>query len=229
MNLENLILLCRRDLDDIAQPYLYTDEELTGWLNQAVLEATIRARLLKDDAKTNPDLCKVPVVAGIADITLDPAIFVVRHAFIEGARDPLFRVTARNLDRLERGWDQRDPDECAGDPKYLVMDVSQRLARLYPPPAEAGELHMRVWRKPMDSELLETPQDEPCIAISDHTDLKDWALRCAYLVKDSELYDDKRAAMHEGIFEARFGPRPDEHALQRWLDNPPSEPRGHFF
>lgn len=229
MTLEELIGHCRRDLDDMATPYLYSDEELTGWLNQAVLEAAIRARLIKDDARTNPALCALAVTAGAPDIAISDDIFVVRHAFIEGAPRPLYRVTTKTLDRLEPGWDQLVPADIAGEPKYLVMDVSQGIVRLHPPSATAGELHLRVWRKPTDAERMEVPTDEPAIRITDPETLKHWALRCAFLVKDSELYDTERAEQQEGIFEARFGPRPTEHALQRWLDNPPTAPRGHFF
>lgn len=229
MNLKDLIALVRRDLDDLVQPYLYEDEELAGWLNQAVLEAAIRARLIKDDATSNPGLCAIALTAGNQVVALDPSIFVVRHATLTGAYQPLKRVTSKTLDRLEPGWDQRPADSLGSEPKYLVLDLAQGEARLWPPPAASGTLHLRVWRKPLEAELMEVADDEPAVRITDPQALKDWALRCAYLVKDSELYDPERAATHEGIFEARFGPRPTEHALQRWLDNPPSAPRGHFF
>jgi hypothetical protein len=229
MTLEEYIADARRDLDDVVQPYLYSDAELIGWFNQAVLEATIRARLLKDDAATNPDLCALPVTAGQQDVTYSNDIFVIRHAAMAGATRPLKRYTSKTMDRLEPGWDQHDPADIAGEPKYLVMDMSQRVARLYPPSATAGTLNIRVWRKPLEAERMEVSSDEPVIAISEPVGLKDWVLRCAYLVKDSELYDEARAARHEGIFEARFGPRPDEQSLQRWLDSPPTQPRGHYF
>lgn len=226
MNLETLIGHVRRDLDDTAQPPLYTDEEITAWLNQAVLEAAIRARLIKDDAISNPTLCVVAVTAGDPVVTLPPEVFVVRQAALVGAARALWRVTAKTLDRLERGWSQRD---LQAPPQYLVMDLAQGEARLWPTPDADGELHLRVWRKPLEEEQMEQPSDEPAVRITDPLALKDWALRCAYLVKDSELYDPARAQEHEGIFEARFGPRPTEHAMQRWLDSPPTAPRGHFF
>lgn len=229
MNLEDLIGHVRRDLDDMATPYLYSDEELTGWLNQAVLEAAIRARLLKDDARTNPTLCVLAVTAGEPDVTISPDIFVVRAASIAGAARNLLRYTTKTMDRLEPGWDLHTPADIQGTPKYLVMDVSQGLVRLHPPPDADGELHLRVWRKPLEDEIMEVPDDEPVVRISDTEMLKHWALRCAYLVKDSELFDPERAKDQEGIFEARFGRRPTEHEMQRWLDNPPTEPRGHYF
>lgn len=229
MNLEEGIGLVRRDLDDMAQPYLYSDEEITGWYNQAVLEAAIRARLIKDDHVSNPDLCELTIAADEALVPLHPAIFVVRYAAIVGAYKPLKRVTSKTLDRFEPGWDLREADSLGADPQYLVMDLAQGQARLWPPPKAECTLRLRVWRKPLDEEKMELPDDEPAIRITDQEALKDWVLRCAYLVKDSELYDPERATTHEGIFETRFGPRPTEHALQRWLDNPPTAPRGHFF
>ena len=230
MNLNDLIGHVRRDLDDMVNnPYLYSDEELTGWLNQAVLEAAIRARLLKDDARTNPTMCALAVTAGQYDVAISDLIFVVRHAHMAAGSRPLLRVTTKTLDRLEPGWDQLTPADIAGTPKYLVMDVSQGLVRLHPPTAAADTLNIRVWRKPLEDEVLELPDDEPAVRITDPEALKHWALRCAYLVKDSELYDPERATQHEGIFEARFGKRPTEHEMQRWLDNPPTAPRGHFF
>lgn len=228
MNLESLLGRVRNDLDDIAEPYLYSDEVLTGYLNTAVLEAAIRARLLKDDDITNPDLCLIPVVAGQADYTIDPLVYVVRHAFIKGASHKLTRITTRSLDKVEPGWDMR-PDTERGDPCYLIMDISQRLVRLFPKPQAAGELCLRIWRKPLDEERMESGEDEPCIAIADHESLKDWALHEAYLVKDSELYDPDRSATHLGLFERKFGQRPSENELARWYDNPPTKHRAHFF
>lgn len=228
MNLETLLARVRNDLDDKVERYLYSDEELTGYANTAVLEAAIRARLLKADAITAPDLCKITVVAGQADYTLSPDIFVVTHAFIKGGCRKLTRITTASLDKLRPGWDMAETTDT-GEPEYLIMDVAQSTVRLWPRPAVAGELHLRVWRKPLESELMIAPQDVPCINIPDPESLKDWILHEAYLVKDTELYDPERSSTHLSLFEQRFGKRPTVAEMARWNDNPPTAHRAHFF
>ena len=50
MTLEELIASFREDATDKVGPYLWEDETVTRWLNEAQDEAAVRARLLLDDS-----------------------------------------------------------------------------------------------------------------------------------------------------------------------------------
>jgi hypothetical protein len=203
-------------LDDTAEPYLYPTEFLIASLNSGIAEVSLRTRCLQDD--TGP-ACMVPLVAGISRYHLLPEVIVVREAHIVGQRYPLKRTTAAMLDKLEPGWCSNAVPR-QDRPEYIVFDLAQKSITLFPVPAEAGELRLRIWRLPYESEQIEDLSDEPAIMLPDPMVLKHWVLHECYLVKDSEKYDPERAAMHLQQFEERFGPRPTIQALQQWSVSP---------
>lgn len=204
-------------LNDPVEPYLWPTEFLLGSLNSGYVEVALRTRCLQDD--TGP-ACRVSLVAGKAAYNLYPEVMVVRAAYIDGQRDPLTRTTAAQLDVLEPGW--CNPSHARqGRPEYIVFDAAQKTATLYPVPTENGTLRLRVWRIPDESEQIEELDDEPVIELPDPMVMKHWVLHECFLVKDSELYDPERAALHLQQFEDRFGPRPTIQAIQQWSVSPP--------
>ena len=52
MNLAALIAQFRADADDSVSPYLWPDASVKRWLNEAVAEAALRARLLHESSST---------------------------------------------------------------------------------------------------------------------------------------------------------------------------------
>jgi len=203
-------------LDDTTEPYLYETDFLLASLNSGIAEVALRTRCLQDDVGP---ACTVAIEAGTSRYTLLPEVLVVRAAHIVGRRDPLKRVTAATLDKLEPGWCS-DVVLRQGTPEYIVIDLAQKSITLFPVPAENAELRLRVWRLPDESEQIEALDDEPAIMLPDPMVLKHWVLHECYLVKDSELYDPERAATHLQQFEERFGPRPTIQALQQWSVSP---------
>jgi hypothetical protein len=192
-----------------------------------VREACIRGRLLKSDASRFPAICEIAVVADTSDYDFDPAILVIRSAILEGEADKLTTVTSQSMDKLYPGWD--NGTAVTGTPTHMVMDLEQKAITLYPTPDEAFTLRLRVWRVPLQSELMEEDDDEPVIDLPDPEELKHWAAYEAYLKKDGETYDPQRSAAHLDQFESRFGKRPTLHDMARWADSPTSVRRAHFF
>lgn len=74
MTLTQLISLARTFLRDKREPYFWTDEELTEFLNSAVEEACVRARLLESTLI-------IPVTAG--DDAYTPSYTVQRYTQVE--------------------------------------------------------------------------------------------------------------------------------------------------
>lgn len=227
MNLGQLEAATRFRLQDEVHPYLVSSAQIHDWANEAVTEAAIRARLLKHDDLTDPDLCIIGFDAGQAVVEFSPLIFVVMKAWIAGERYPLVRRTARGMDRECPGWDQ-DSDR-RGIPEYAVVDIQQKTIRLFPVPEEAGELRLRIWRAPKDTEAMSQSTDEPVIRLTQPEALVHWILYKARLVPDSELANEEEAAKELALFEAAFGRRPSEGELNRWHDSPMPGRRGHYF
>lgn len=221
MNLGQLLQAVRVDLDDTVGPsYLYADEDLTRYANNAVTEACLRARLLHDDHSRH---ARVALVAGQARYSLSPEVFAVRAVHVPGRAEPLIRTNATRMDWLVPGWSHQA--QTPGIPKYAVYDVQQKTLTLHPPPSEAGTAHLRVWRQPDETERMEEADDDVAVAMAAPETLKHWVLFEAYSRKDGESGDDKRAADHLALFAAIYGERPSEHVLNLWSTQPTTGPR----
>lgn len=215
MDLEQLLAACRDALDDNNSPPLWPDEELTRYLNNAVLEAALRTRCLQDDSGT---ATRLTLVADQARYALLPEVLVVRAVHVTGRSYPLERTTAARLDKVKPGWSHEV--QQAGIPQYALFDVQQKTLTLYPPPASVGTAYLRIWRLPTADEAMSTIGDEPVITLPNPEQIKHWALHEAYLKKDAETFDPQKAAEHEAEFERVFGPRPSVHDLMLWSTQP---------
>lgn len=227
MTLAELRAATRTMLGDDTPQYLWPDPDIDRRLNNAVREACLRARLLKDDA-VNPKskVCRIAFGPGQVLVPHAPEILVVRSAIIPGCSHKLWALTAESMDRQEPLWETSGE---TGPPRYMVMDLVQKTLRLYPTPDAAGLLNLRVWRMPNAAEMLEDDADEPVVVLPDPEELCHWAAYECYMVNDSETFNKDAAAAHLQLFESRFGARPSLHEMARWADSPPRVRHAHMF
>lgn len=215
-SLRQLLDDCREELDDTVAPHLWGDELLIRYLNEAVEEACIRARLLVESRRTN--ICSVALKAGQADYTLHPSIYVIRRAVLEDRQgEPLLRTTSAVLDGCREQWRTEQ-----GRPRYLVRDRQAREISLSPVPAEDGALLLTVWRMPEAGEVMEDDGDEPVIDAIHHRKLVHWACHRAFNKRDVERYSSQDADRQVGMFIDYFGDRPTARALQQLAIDPVS-------
>lgn len=211
MEAQGLIDRLRRAwLDDTSTPYLWEDEELFGHLNEAVKQACLRKRALHERDST--PVCHYPLTAGVADVTLHPAVLAVRTARLASGGRPLTLITLRRMDRMRPDW----PDHARGTPTHLILDAQERRVTLYPTPAVADTLKLAVWRMPLESERIDAGSDEPVIDPLYHEDLLDWVAHLAFAKPDSETQDLQRSAVYAERFTAKFGSLPDARAVRLW-------------
>lgn len=204
MDLEALIEDFRSKADDrVGPPFLFPDEDVMTWLNEAQHEAAVRRRLIRE--ASNPAICAIAVSAGNGDCALHPSVFEITYqAFrADGAmvRTPIALVTREWLDRNVRDW--RDAD--GPEPRYLVQDGLS--LRIVPTPTVNGTLFIEGYRTPLAS--MENDADTPEIADAHHRHLVQWALFRGFSVPDKEVFDPDRAARAEAEFSRYFGLRPD--------------------
>lgn len=202
MTLTQLIALFRQEADDAVAPYLFSDTAVTGWLNEAVEEACVRALLVKD--WTTTAVCSIDVAAGTSTYNAHASIInITRAAFLPtGGSDStvLYQTTEFDLDRLQPGW----RDETGEPEAFIHHDTKIRLGCI---PESAGTLSLEVNRIPLA--LMATGTDVPEIAARHHRTLVQWALFRAFSVPDSEVVDPNKAAMAEREFTKMFGLRMD--------------------
>lgn len=228
MNLEELLAALREKLDDETQPYLWEDATLVRKLNNAVREACIRARLLRGDEQTCPELCRIPLNAGQAYVTHADEILVVRSGRLASNNRKLWALTAESMDDYRCDW---QADTNTGVPEVMVMDLAQKTLRLVPTPTANDTLYLRVWRMPRKQERMCLDQlgKGPVIKIPDVEELCHWAAYEAFMKPDTETENKQRAADELALFEKRFGSRPSLHEMARWADSPPRIRRAMMF
>ena len=202
MTLAQLISSFRISADDGTAPYGWSDSAVKAWLNEAVHEACIRARLLHESA--NPAICQIAVTAGAAVYPLHTSLYEIDYLAFNPTDDNRRRdvklISREELDRIQPGWRER-----AGRVEFAIQsDTTIRLAFV---PDTAGTLHIEGYRLPLA--VLTNDADAPEINAAHHAKLVHWALHRAFSVPDSEIIDPHRAALAEAEFSAYFGLRPD--------------------
>lgn len=213
MELRELLDTCREETDDEIEPYLCSDKRFVKYLNEAMREAAVRARLLVESEL--PDVCEITLVPGQASYVLDASVVIVRRAVLRSEPgDPLCRTTTAILDCTSRDWRNRP-----GTPRYVTVDQqgSGRKLTLSPVPDAVDTLDLTVVRLPTEAELFEEGDEtaEPPFDQRHHEKLVHWACFRAMSARDVEQGSTSYADRHLTLFEQHFGPMPSARELQQ--------------
>lgn len=202
MTLEELIRRFRALSNDREQPYLWSDEDVTDWLNDAQKQACVRGRLLREEVL--PAMCRIALKPDQYTYKLHEAAYEIIHLRILPANGGCARtITLKSREWLDNefpGW--RDDTQSA---RFAIQDDTS--IRLVGKITEGDVLALECYRLPIKRLLGE--MDKPEIHAAHHDHLIDWALHCAYSVPDAEAFDPQRAALAEQAFTEYFGPLPD--------------------
>lgn len=215
MNVGSLLEIVRTELDDAVEPFLWKTPELVEHCDDAQNEACRRGRLIVDSSTEKT--CQIALEAGTAVYALDARIIRVNRAKVAGESLPMKFCMSRDLDARYAGWE----DDTAPTPTVIVPDWETGLIRVVPAPTVDGTLAMTVVRLPL------TPLTgvDQALEIRAHyqRNLRHWIAHRAYLKRDSETYDPKKAAEALAYFEREFGPpRPaydEEWMLQYYMSD----------
>lgn len=210
LTLADLKRRARSRLDDLKAPYLWSDVELLDYINDALRDACIRANLtVQDDLSLpfvqNTDLTwksKYNLASGILDVQS-----------VRLSSQPTYTLQRTSMRRQEQYYGGRPVQE--GTPWAYALDKTQagtgddtgifvRAITFIGTPTEADTALIDISRLPV---LLENDDDVPEIDEIWHPDLIFGVTARAYLKRDADTFDPKRAARDEMKFEERFGPR----------------------
>lgn len=203
MRLSELLSRFRLEANDKVEPYFNEDVDVIAWLNDAVEEACIRARLLHEFA--NPDICKITVAAGNSQYALHESLYELTSLRFEpegGRCDRAVELTSEEMlsKTYYEDWRTRN-----GTPYFAIQ--SDTGLRLVPTPDEAGQLVLEGYRLPLNT--MNGDDDSPEINTTHHVHLIQWALHKAFSIPDTEFFDSNRAQIAEMKFTEYFGERPD--------------------
>lgn len=159
-------------LRDTAIPALWSDAEITRYLNQATKEFAIRTHAIVDDE--TPAVVTFDTVVGQHTYDLHASVLRVDEAWIaEYDDDELIGVT----ELRDRTRGQNRYKFSKGKPCIYTVQTRTNAMRLYPTPDAVHTIEMVVARKPLVD--MSSTGDEPEIAEEWHLNLCDYAAyRC---------------------------------------------------
>lgn len=202
MTLEDLIRRFRTLAVDKVQPYLFADEDVIDWLNDAQRQACIRGRLLREDA--NPAVCEIALTPGQRTYPLHKSVYEIINArIVPGNGD-----RARTVFLASREWmDGNMPDwrDEQGQAEFAIQDdTSIRVVGVI---TTGDKLVIECYRTPL--KVLANDVDKPEIHEAHHEHLIQWALHKAFSVVDADTFDPQRSDRSEAAFTNYFGRMPD--------------------
>lgn len=214
MTLAELIMQFRSEADDSVRPYLFSETEVSNWINEAENEASVRARLIYEDSNTS--VCQIAATAGSASYELHDSVTEIAAAWFiptgETQRKPLTLVDRIELDRLHPGW-----RESIETPAFLIHDDTR--VRLGCIPDVDGFIHLECYRLPIS--VMDEDNDAPEIHRAHHHHLVNWALYRAFSRPNTETHDAERGGKALASFTAIFGLRPDaDMRRSTWVNQP---------
>lgn len=206
MTLAQLIAQLRIDLDDTEEDYLWSDDELTLYINEAEKEAVRRSRLIID--QSTAEICQINVTANTSLYPLSKKIIQVLDvipSWDDGC--PLRKAVTREMTLHNPSW-RSDESET---PESYLLDFQSNYLMLGQKPLSDGTLNLRVYREPLAA--MAEDDDEPEIAERYHRKLLHWARHEAYLKPDADTQDKAASSDALALFELEFGP-----AMSAWAD-----------
>lgn len=224
---EALLDQARLDLDDPKfsdsdADSRWKDAELVGYLNRAVDEACLRARLIEDTGKS--PWGKISIVADKAEYEIDPRVLRIRRAKLASDTQPLSKVGYSDLDYKNSDWEVEK-----GDPLFYIQDFGGNKIRLAPIPSAADTLTLTVQRTQSDPLSVEELDCEPEIPVQFHYELLDYVYHLCYRRRDDDTYDPQQASDHLRAFDSKFGQRPTAEDITTIRREWPRTVRGKYF
>lgn len=211
------ILNDRSDRTAGTSDYLWTDDRLVRYINEAQRRFARRALIIRD--ATTTEVVNVTIKTGVTDYDLHPSIIAVISAKISGARSDLIRVGHSALDSYitpttiiyPTSFDTLPPGApmAFATDESLVEDDSGSNStvsmHIYPTPVAANDgtiVKLRAIRMPLDDLTMNNLSAIPEIPSDHHIEMLDWAAYLALRIVDDDAGNDKRASEFATSFES---------------------------
>lgn len=192
----------RHQVDDNAQPELWSDEEAMRYLAFAQ-DHLVRTMGGIADATTSA-IVDLTLTASTPYTAHSPYILRIRSGRLIGARrDIVIGNEADVVQIMQRdyGWSQglSFDDTDTGNVDYGVLGVQENQVRWFKVPDASDTCRLHVQRLPYPRL---TDEDGPTLEVSvvHHLKLVDGMKWQAYLKQDAETYDPKKSAACEAAF-----------------------------
>lgn len=212
----------RLNVVDTERPYLWTDDEVYSYLDDA---QKMFYRLTRGIA----GVMYVPFTAGDTFVPISDRILKIRRAALTSDGRPLRLANFEQLETEPRhaydydygpgsgfrdsGWSPLQLDATPGIVTAVVLGMVENQLRLVRVPDTDGELELVVEREPLEDITESSTEFE--VPAKHHLHLLLWAEHLAYMKQDSETVDKAKAEKRKTDFEAYCAMSMDEKNRQR--------------
>lgn len=206
MNAGQLRDVFRREVFDLVEPFLWSDEEVYGFLDEAQ-EMFCRLTDGLADARTD-EVTLLEIPAGARWVALHPRIKKIRAAVVESTGHI---VPVLNLeDAMTHQWRH---DGTPGPLRALILGEQEHQARCFHVPDADVAVRLSVFRLPLTAIADEASTLE--IDPQHHRGLLHWVKHRAYSKPDTETLDKQRARDSADAFYAYCDQAKREQGLAR--------------
>ena len=194
MNRGRLRSSFRARAGDQKRPYLWSDDEVDSYINEAYFEAVERGLMIYDRESFTVD-----VEIGVTEYPLDARIIRVKTATVT-AKDGVELDNPEPMEMVERksGFMFRQMPDLQGfridEDGMFVLAVK---------PVATTTIALGAYCYP---ESLADDEDEPAIASIYHEKMLYWALKLAYQKQDADALNATKAMECDAEFTRVFGP-----------------------
>jgi len=196
ITLADIVSRTRSRLDDMVEPYLWSNNDITDCLNEVINELCRDMPMIEDSTGTT--VCRYSITKDDPLVNLNSRITILKKARLASQNDPLLLRNAHWMDANYPGWES----SASGLPTILITEgVGTGKARIYPPPNANDTLWVSVYRLQLVDMFWATDQTyQPEIPAIYHDKLFNGILWKAYSKQDVDTLDLKKVAAHERMW-----------------------------
>lgn len=193
MNSTELLTLFRQEVDDLEEPYLWSDDEAFEFMTDAQRQFCRWTEGIADSRTAS--VCQLSIVPDTEWYAKSPLILKVRDARRTDTGRSVGVVNPEHIDDYGLRFDGNKSVL-----KAIVDGLTDGFFRAYPIPNETVTVNLAVFRLPL---LAITDIDQLFeIAEHHHPHLTMWMKKRAYGKQDADTYDQKRSDDYEAQFRA---------------------------
>lgn len=194
MNSSELLDLYRSEMEDTLEPFLWSDEDIFRYANEA------QKKLVRDTGGipdgTTAAVTRIAVTTATDWYALHSSILQIRTASRADTGRPIEVLNFEDMP--QRRWYF---DGVVGVLRALVIGIERHKLRVWQYPTEAVNVDLTVFRLPL-VEITDAGDQEFEVDVEHHQSLLYWMRHLGYLKQDAETYDKNKAAEFEGYHNA---------------------------
>jgi hypothetical protein len=195
----------RSQVRDDVEPFLWSDEEVLTYMNEA---QRMFVRLTNGIYDVSSAACTVAVTSGQKFSTLNPAVLEIRKAYyvtpVTGYKRELKLINLASTSSLKT-WDygvykNASIQDIPGIVDYMVVGEERGKVRWINIPTENATVELAIARLPLTK--LSSSQLTLEVSEEHHVYLTEWMKHLAYNKQDGDAFDPKASLAAEARFRA---------------------------